>query len=68
MFAPLGLDQDGQWCPICGRDVHANDDAGIARHPMRYAEIVAHLAEVVTGVERTQCRWEPIWTRPMVPA
>lgn len=63
MFAPMALDLEPQWCPICGHDVRANDDGTIARHPARYADMVAYLAAVVTTLERGW--WEPIWTRPM---
>ena len=54
-------DAPDQWCPICGRACDIGDDGCVVRHPMRYAAIVTHLAEVVTSVERESGWWKPIW-------
>lgn len=60
-LCPLEYDQ---WCPICGREMQVGDNGCIVRHPMRYAEMVEHLADVVTSVERGW--WEPIWEQPVM--
>lgn len=42
------------WCPMCNRICRVRDDGTISRHPMKWDQIVAYMAELVRSLEVTE--------------
>lgn len=51
------------WCPMCNRICPVRNDGTISRHPMKWGQIVAYMAEVVRDVEVREGRSVHEWRR-----